>query len=257
MSDDRGYGTGRDGTGTGHAAELSEVLRTLADEHQCAPPVSGAEIRRLAVRRGRRRRTTVVLAGVAAAAAVAVTLTAGHGPGHDSGPGRRTTPATGPSLRPGPVPSATPTEAAADAVVDLTRRVMTVDGRVLPVSPGVPGQPAPTGRFTVTGKYRAGAPEAGSGLGGSGSGSGSSGGGAAKPMAPWGIELLSADTRKATFAIVPTHDSQAPGHHPATDGWIGLREADAKWLYARLDKGAVVLVTGRTPTVGASAPAPS
>ncbi|MEU1401727.1 L,D-transpeptidase [Streptomyces sp. NPDC005728] len=252
MSDDRGYDAGPDGTG--HPAELSGALHTLAEDHQVAPPVPGAEIRRLALRRGRRRRTAVVIAGVAAAAAVAVTSAVG--PGHDSDSGRRTTPATGNSLRPGPATTAPPATAAppaptaspatADAVVDLTKMTMTVDGRALPVSPGVPKQPTPTGRFTVTGKYQVRPLKTGTDVGGSGSG------GVKEVTVPWVIELLSVDTRRANFVIALTYAPKAPGNYATTSGWIGLREADAKWLYTRLDKGSVVLVTGRTPMVGTS-----
>ncbi|GHI06266.1 hypothetical protein AQI88_36320 [Streptomyces cellostaticus] len=244
MSDDRRYDA--DPHDTGYAGELSGALHTLAAEHQSAPPVPGAEIRRLAVRRGRRLRTTVVVAGIAAAAALAVTLTAGLR--HDSGSVRRTTPATGPGLHPSPslTPTSTATPVVADALVDLTRMTMTVDGRALPVSSGVPEQPTPTGRFTVFGKYRIRPLSTGNGTGGSGAG------GAEELKAPWVIELLSADRKKTTLILALTYDPKAPGRSPTTGGWIGLREADAKWLYTRLDKGSVVLVTGRTPTVGAS-----
>lgn len=41
---------------------------------------------------------------------------------------------------------------AADATVDLSRRVITVDGRELPISAGRPATPTPTGLMTVTAK---------------------------------------------------------------------------------------------------------
>ncbi|GHE04093.1 L,D-transpeptidase [Streptomyces alanosinicus] len=251
MSDDRGYDAGPDGTG--RPPELSGALRTLAEEHQVAAPVPGAEIRRRAVRRGRRRRTAVALAGVTAAAALAVTLTAGLGHHSDAGPGRRATPATGLSPRPSPAPSRT---APADAVVDLTKLTMTVDGRVLAISPGVPKAPTPTGRFTVIGKSPVRPLKTGTDGDGV-SGSGGTGSGAAEVSAPWAIELLSARTRKVTFAIALTFDPKAPGNYATTTGWIGLRPADAKWLYTRLAKGSVVLVTGRTPTLEPPSSTPS
>ena len=231
MSDDRGYDAGLHDTA--HAGELSGALRTLAEEHQCAPPVPGAGIRRLAVRRRRRRRTTVAVAGIAAAAAVAVTLTVGLR--HDSGSGRRTTPATSPSLRPSPAPTV---PSATDASVDLTRMTMTVGGRVMPLSSGVAKLPTPTGRFTVVAKYLEREVKIENGLGGSVTG----------PSAPWVIELLSTDGKRTNFIVGLTYDVKAPGNYPTTGGWIGLHEADAKWLFTRLDKGSVVLVTGRTPT---------
>ncbi|MGW2742601.1 L,D-transpeptidase [Streptomyces sp. NPDC001450] len=226
--------------------ELCGALRTLAEEHQFPPPVAGAEIRRLAARRGRRRRTTVVLAGVAAAAALAGTLTVGLG--HDSDSGRRTTPAASPRLRTSPAPAPTPTPAAADAVVDLTGMTMTVDGRIMPISSGVPELPTATGRFTVVAKSLKREMEIGSGDG--------NGSGAAMPSVPWVIELRSADRRKTTAVVALTYDLKAPGTYASTGGWIGLPEADAKWVYTRLDKGAVVLVTGRAPTLRASTPTP-
>ncbi|MFJ9865274.1 L,D-transpeptidase [Streptomyces sp. NPDC101165] len=224
--------------------ELSGALRTLAEGNQSPPPVAGAEVRRLAVRRGRRRRTTVVVGGVAAAAALAVTVTVGLGLRHDSDSGRRTTPAASPRLRTSPAP--TPTPAAADAVVDLTGMTMTLDGRIMPISSGVPQLPTPTGRFTVVAKSLKREMETGSG-GGSGT---------SMPSVPWVIELRSAD-RTRTTAIALTYDLKAPGTYASTGGWIGLPEDDAKWVYTRLDKGAVVLVTGRTPSVRASVTTPS
>ncbi|MFJ5968706.1 L,D-transpeptidase [Streptomyces sp. NPDC093060] len=236
MSDDRDYDADLH-------PELSGALRTLADGHQSPPPVAGAEIRRLAVRRGRRRRTTVVVGGVAAAAALAVTVTVGLG--HDSDSGRRTTPAASPLLRTSPAPSPTPVPA--DAVVDLTGMTMTLDGRMMPISSGVAERPTPTGRFTVVAKSLKRQMEIGSG----------GGGGTSMPSVPWVIELRSADPKRTTAVIALTYDLKAPGNYASTGGWIGLPEADAKWVYARLDKGAVVLVTGRTPSPGASASTPS
>ncbi|MFF5014354.1 L,D-transpeptidase [Streptomyces sp. NPDC001165] len=244
MSDDRDYDADlhRD-----LHPELSGALRTLAEGHQSPPPVAGAEVRRLAVRRGRRRRTTVVVGGVAAAAALAVTMTVGLTHGHDSGSGRRTTPAASPRLRTSPAP--TPTPAAADAVVDLAKMTMTVDGRMMPISSGVAELPTPTGRFTVVAKSPKAEMEFGSG--------GGSGSGASMPSVPWVIELRSADRKRSTAVVALTYNLKAPGNYASTGGWIGLPEADAKWVYTRLDKGAVVLVTGRTPSLQPSAPTPS
>ncbi|MFF4571288.1 L,D-transpeptidase [Streptomyces sp. NPDC001410] len=246
MSDDRDYDADLH---PDFHPELSGGLRTLAESHQSSPPVAGAEVRRLAVRRGRRRRTTVVVGGVAAAAALAVTMTVGLTHGHDSDSGRRTTPAASPRLRTGPAPTPTPTPAAADAVVDLTKMTMTVDGRMMPISSGVSELPTPTGRFTVVAKSPKAEMEFGSG--------GGSGSGASMPSVPWVIELRSADRKRSTAVVALTYDLKAPGNYASTGGWIGLPEADAKWVYTRLDKGAVVLVTGRTPSLRPSASTPS
>lgn len=121
--------------------ELATRLRELAEIAEMPAPGSGADVRATAGRRRRRRRSSAVVAGGCAAAALAsfVTLSvASHGTEH-----RRSSAATA-------VPETT--SAVPEATVDLSRRVLTVDGRALPVSAGTPETPIPTGLMTVTAK---------------------------------------------------------------------------------------------------------
>ncbi|WP_353962325.1 L,D-transpeptidase [Streptomyces sp. NBC_00847] len=56
------------------------------------------------------------------------------------------------------------------------------------------------------------------------------------------------------------YDEKAPGKRDVTHGWIGLRTADAKWLYAKVKPGTVFSVSWcpdrqRSPRRGAPSPA--
>ncbi|MEI5524772.1 L,D-transpeptidase [Streptomyces brasiliscabiei] len=129
--------------------ELTLRLRELAEYAETPPPGSGAEVRAAAGRRRRRRRTTAAVAGGCAAAGMAAVLTlnaASHG-----GEQR---PSAASSAEPGAESGAEPsaTRAVPDATVDLSRRVLTVAGRELPVSTGAVRTPTPTGLMTVTAK---------------------------------------------------------------------------------------------------------
>ncbi|MBD9724523.1 murein L,D-transpeptidase [Streptomyces caniscabiei] len=121
--------------------ELTLRLRELAESAESLPPGSGAEVRATAGRRRRRRRTTAAVAGGCAAAGLAAVLTlntVSHGTERDS------------ALAASAPPSAT--AAPPDATVDLSRRVLTVAGRELPISAGTVETPTPTGLMTVTAK---------------------------------------------------------------------------------------------------------
>ncbi|QFQ98854.1 L,D-transpeptidase [Streptomyces phaeolivaceus] len=119
--------------------ELTVRLRELAESVEAPPPGSGAEIRATAGRRRRRRRTTAAVAGGCVAAGMAAVLTlnvASHGSEQHPPTASRTTQSA--------------TRAVPDATVDLSRRVLTVAGRELPVSTGTARTPTPTGLMTVT-----------------------------------------------------------------------------------------------------------
>ncbi|MFM9551306.1 MULTISPECIES: L,D-transpeptidase family protein [Streptomyces] len=121
--------------------ELTLRLRELAESAESLPPGSGAEVRATAGRRRRRRRTTAAVAGGCAAAGLAAVLTlntVSHGTERDS------------ALAASAPPSAT--AESPDATVDLSRRVLTVAGRELPISAGTAETPTPTGLMTVTAK---------------------------------------------------------------------------------------------------------
>ncbi|ULR52036.1 L,D-transpeptidase family protein [Streptomyces deccanensis] len=121
--------------------ELTVRLRELAESAESVPPGSGAEVRATAGRRRRRRRTTAAVAGGCAAAGLAAVLTL-NAVSH----GTEQLPATTASIPP------SATADAPDATVDLSRRVLTVAGRELPISAGRVETPTPTGRMTVTAK---------------------------------------------------------------------------------------------------------
>ncbi|MET7703006.1 L,D-transpeptidase [Streptomyces sp. NPDC005485] len=207
--------------------ELTSQLKELAQAGEAPASVSGAEIRHRAVRR-RRRRTAGAVAGACAATALALVLALNPG-----GDGTDRSPA------PAASPTGTPTTPALpDVTVDLSRRVLTFDHIDLPISSGTLKSPTPTGRMTVTAKE------------------------AVKVTSstvrfpdkdytvklPWVLELSSADGTSTTYIGTLTYDDNAPGKYERTNGWIGLRSYDAKWLYSRLRLGSVVDIEGTAPT---------
>ncbi|MFE7766234.1 L,D-transpeptidase [Streptomyces sp. NPDC057438] len=257
--------------------ELTVRLRELAETAEVPPPGSGAEVRATAGRRRRRRRTSAAVAGGCAAAGLAAVLTL-----NVSSHGTERRPATAADA------SASAT-AAPDVTVDLSRHVLVYAGRELPITAGKDGTPTPTGLMRVTRKedtvrYSSGtvgfgdaytvkldwvlelAPVAkGATAGGedpdargtTGAGdSGDFGGGteasgrtSPAPTRPGGTWAL--------WIAGIAHNEKAPGAYDATDGWIGLRTADARWLFERLPKDAVVDIrdirdTRATPSPSAS-----
>jgi lipoprotein-anchoring transpeptidase ErfK/SrfK len=214
--------------------DLDAGLRELARSAEQSPPVPGAGIRHLAERRrrGRRHRTIAALGGTAVVAAVALTLVLSPG-----GPG--TVRQQAPAARPASTMSVQP---APDVRVDLSARelVVVADGRGMPVSSGGANAPTPTGRLTVVSRTPA-AVVSGAAVG--------------RPhdrryKVPWVIRLRADDGRTTAFFGMST-DETVPGAFDVTSGWIGLRTADAKWLYARLRTGAVVAVEGHPPAATA------
>ncbi|WP_369247905.1 L,D-transpeptidase [Streptomyces sp. R41] len=206
--------------------ELTSELRELAAEGETLPALSGAEIRGRAVRRRRRRRTTVAVAGVGAAAGLALALVLNLGGGTDQRPAPAASPTGTPSL-----------PAVPDATVDLSRRVISVAGRELPLSSGSEWTPTGTGRMTVTAKESVKLMPGGvAGLKDDYS-----------LKVPWVIELGASDGT-ANYIAALTYDEKAPGNYDSTTGWIGLRPTDAKWLYERLTPGSVIDVEGTAPT---------
>ncbi|MEV4445785.1 L,D-transpeptidase [Streptomyces mirabilis] len=205
--------------------ELASGLRELAQDAETPPSVSGAEIRQRAVRRRRRRRTavTVTVAGACAAASLAlvVALNLTGGDRED-----RPSPASSPTAAP-----STPSPAAPEATVDLSRRMLTVAGRDLPISSGSVRYPTATGRMMVVTKdsVRTLSLFAGKDL----------------QKVSWVIGLRAADGT-TNFVGTLTSDEKAPGNYDVTTGWIGLRRADAVWLYKELAPGAVVEIRGAT-----------
>lgn len=210
--------------------ELTSQLKELAQDGETPPPVPGAQIRLRAVRRRRRRRTAAAVAGACAATALALVLALNLGGG--DGTDRHQPPATRPTATP-------TTPAAPDATVDLSRRVLTAAGRTLPISSGTEQLPTPTGRMKVTAKEAAKVvPASNVGIQDD----------AYTVKLPWVLELVATDRSATTFIGALTYDEKAPGAYDRTDGWIGLRPKDAKWLYGQLRLGAVIDIEGATPT---------
>ncbi|MDX2601905.1 murein L,D-transpeptidase [Streptomyces caniscabiei] len=305
--------------------ELTLRLRELAESAESLPPGSGAEVRATAGRRRRRRRTTAAVAGGCAAAGLAAVLTlntVSHG-----------TERGGSALAASAPPSAT--AEAPDATVDLSRRVLTVAGRELPISAGTAETPTPTGLMTVTAKAdvklvpgatvgfgdgydgqltwvleltpagtdatgataAAGGSawtEATAGTSGTAGTGTNAGAGAFDPTDPTDPADPSAETGRTeptggptdgtdgtdgtgpgeSFSAVPTRPpgdrevwiaalplyelyEKAPGTSDMTSGWIGLRTADARWLYGRLPTGAIVEIKGTSPTPPTVVPTPT
>lgn len=206
--------------------DLTVGLREIAESAEQAPPLSGAGIRHLAQRRRRRRRTIAALGATAAAGAMALVLVLSLG---GSGTGRQDMPATRPA-------STLVRQPAPDAEVDLTSRLLKAGGRSMPVSSGFERTPTPTGRMTVISKVDV---------------TNVSGAVVGRPVdlryhVPWVIRLRADDgTTTAVFGFAT--DETVPGVYDMTSGWIGLRTADAKWLYDRLRIGSVVDIEGRAP----------
>ncbi|MGW3668531.1 L,D-transpeptidase [Streptomyces sp. NPDC005141] len=213
--------------------ELTSELRELAAEGEQPPTLTGAEIRGRAVRRRRHRRTALAAAGASVAGALALVVAASLG----GGPDREPPPAASPTVTPSPSPTATP-----DATVDLGRHVLSVAGRRLPITAGTVKTPTRTGRMTVLAKKAVDVLTARD-VGFSDK---------YDLKTPWVI-LLGASDGSENFIATMTYDEKAPGSYDRTSGWIGLRQADAKWLYQQLSPGAVIDVetsgaSGRTPS---------
>ncbi|KOW00013.1 hypothetical protein ADK65_16040 [Streptomyces sp. NRRL B-1140] len=211
--------------------DLTDLLHEVADRHRAAPPVPGREIRRLAERRGRRRRA----AYASGAAAVALALAGGLAvafTGHD---GARPAPPAAASATAPPRPSPEQPQRAT-ATVDLSRHELALSGRRLPVSGGTAQHPTPTGRMTVVAKYpERRLPGATVGLGKE-----------YDVAMDWVVELRAADGT-TNYLVALTFNEQAPGERDVTHGWIGLRPADAKWCYQLLQPGDEVRISRTGP----------
>ncbi|MER5385648.1 L,D-transpeptidase [Streptomyces sp. NPDC002688] len=198
--------------------ELTSDLRELAAEGETPPTLTGAQIRGRAVRRRRRRRTALAAAGASVAGALALVVALSLGGDTD----RELPPAASPT-----VTASSP--ATPDATVDLGRRVLSVAGRQLPITAGTVKTPTPTGRMTVLAKKAVDVLTARD-VGFSDT---------YDLKAPWVIQLGASDGSE-NFIATMTYDEKALGNYDRTGGWIGLRQADAKWLYEQLSPGAVI-----------------
>ncbi|WP_159770298.1 murein L,D-transpeptidase [Streptomyces sp. HM190] len=229
--------------------ELTRRLRELAEGAEAPPRLPGAVVRAAAGRRRHRRRTAAFLAGGCAAATLAAVLTAhvtGEGAGH--GTEQRSSPlaSPGPGRSADPSPGRSPGRDVPYVTVDLSRRVLTAEGRELPLSAGTTRLPPSAGLMTVTGKEsvrllssRTAAPESVSAV-----------------RLRWVLELAPLDRTgsspgeetgtRAYIASALTDEEPTPGDRGTTVDWISLRPTDAAWLYQELPEGAVVEIVAPT-----------
>ncbi|MER5469376.1 L,D-transpeptidase [Streptomyces sp. NPDC002685] len=206
--------------------ELTSDLLELAAESEQQPTLAGADIRGRAVRRRRRRRTALTAAGASVAGALALVAAVSLGGDTDRKPPPAASPTATPSL-----------PAVPDATVDLGRRVVSVAGRRLTLTSDNLTGSTPIVRMTVTAK-EATKVIPGRNIGFSGT---------YELKAPWAIELTAPDGTTDYIAAL-AYTEKAPVIHDASHGWIGVRLADAKWLYEQLTLGAVVDIKASTST---------
>jgi lipoprotein-anchoring transpeptidase ErfK/SrfK len=212
-------------------SELAIALRGLAQDHEAPAAVPGAEIRRRAVRRRRRRGAALATAGTAGLGALALVLAVVLTGGEDT---RTAPPAAGHGVRTPSPATAVPSPVTVAATVDLARRELTAGGRTLPVSAGVDKSPTPTGLMTVTAKYKV-AMVPGTVAGWD----------QYEVKSAWVVRLRGPDDR-TNYLLALGWDEKAPGSYDSTGGAIGMRTADAMWLYGVLSPGSVVEVVGPT-----------
>ncbi|MGW7524809.1 hypothetical protein [Streptomyces sp. NPDC054783] len=194
--------------------DLTTALRELATANETPPALGAPGIRRRAVRRGRRRRTALILgAGAATLALAAFALTLD--PGDDTPAHRQAPAATAPRLpaSPTPTPRATPVT----GMVDFEKRALTVDGRVMPIASGYPTRPS-ADLLTVAAKLdltRDTADELPKS--------------ACKVAEPYVVELRGTDRSSLYVGSLACA--------PRTGAWIDLDTKNAVWLYNRLKPG--------------------
>ncbi|WP_155589772.1 hypothetical protein [Streptomyces cavernae] len=219
--------------------ELSTALRELAARHETAPVVTGAEVRGRAVRRGRRRRATLVLgAGATALAVVTFVLTLNTGDGGT----RAQVPAATPAAS-APTSSASPARpVATTGSVDFRKKVLIFGDHVMRLSSGAVKAREPMGLLTVAVKWDT------------------------KLVAseklfkkrftvevPYVVELRGADNDPVYVGAV-TYAAKAPDDSEPLGGWIGLNAKDALWLYDKVRVGDHFSVSG-APEAGTDATA--
>ncbi|MFD3518724.1 L,D-transpeptidase family protein [Streptomyces sp. NPDC058657] len=222
------FGTERpDPLGTEHPDPLTTALRDLADTAgTTAPRAGGAHVRHLAERRRRRRRAVTTGAVTTVAASLALLL--GTPFLSSDEPAVPPPPAASPVQPPPPV-----------ATVDLAARQLTVrpsdtrNARTVPITAGRKATPTRTGRLTVT------ALDATRTLSGKLIGLVDD----YDYRASWVVELRAPDGY-TTYALAFPHTSEGTdkskeffGRVDATDGSVGMPQADAKWLFQQLHLG--------------------
>lgn len=231
--------------------ELSTALREFAAEHESPPVLSGAEVRRRAVRRTRRRLAGTLAAGAAALALVGFTLTltldsTANGKRHQPPaapapapppPAAPSSPAPSPALSAVPSSPAAPTAAVPVAgTIDRGRRTLTVGDRVMPMASGFDKSPAFNGPLTVYKKHADKTLTVTNG----------SDGLRYNAEIVYAVELRDAENQPVYVGTNLSYNTEGIGKYEAASGWIALDEADAKWFYGDARTGSVFSVTGTT-----------
>ncbi|MFJ4581047.1 L,D-transpeptidase [Streptomyces echinatus] len=205
---------------------LSEALREVAVQGRRSAPAPGAFVRRQAARRRRTRRAALVSAGLVVAGTAVVAGTVLLDPAdRPARPPAATASTTAPA--PPPSPDGTTVD---DIRIDLTRLELSAGGRTFSVS--APGMNQPfrgDAVARVTERLRR----------------------VRFSSSPTGVVeehewVLAFLGRRGDQHFVYGTDStvDVPGRRPSTLGLIGLRTADARWLYEHTVVGAKVTITG-------------
>ncbi|MBL1083127.1 L,D-transpeptidase [Streptomyces actinomycinicus] len=208
------------------ADRLTDALREVAVQGRRSAPGPGSVVRRRAVLRRRVRRGGLVSAGLAVAATAVLAGTALLDPADRPAPPPAATAST---TAPAPLPSDEDT-AVRDISVDLNTLELHAGGRTFPVS--APGMNHPfrgDSVARVTGRHRH----------------------ARFSASPTGVVeqhdwvLSFAGSRDDPHFVYGADGmTDVPGRRPSTLGLIGLRTADARWLYAHTTVGTKITITG-------------
>ncbi|WP_328681037.1 hypothetical protein [Streptomyces sp. NBC_00343] len=224
-------------------SELSAALRELAARHEAFPVLSGAAVRRRAVRRGRRRTAGVLGAGAVACAGVAFALTVGltHSVGERD---ERQVPAAT-HADPVPSPRVTSPEVTTPVprgpvtgTVVVGKRVLIVGRRIMPMTSGLPDSSTLAGPLTVYRKHATKVVTV----------TDLPGGVAYTTEVSVAVELRDTDDEPVYVGIASSSKEKSTGKDDTRAGWIGLGSADAKWFYEDAKIGSVLSVTGVVST---------
>ncbi|WP_306184782.1 MULTISPECIES: L,D-transpeptidase [unclassified Streptomyces] len=210
---------------------LTSALHEVAARGRRPAPASGAFVRRRALLRRRTRRAGLVTAGlvVAGAAVLSGMSLLGH-------TDRRAVPpaTTAATTAPAPSPSSGPSGSSDGTVreirIDLTALELHAAGRRFPVSaPGMnrPFRDDTSGRVTeLDRRMRFNASPSG-----------------AVEQYEWVMRFLG-PRQEPHFIYAVNDEADVPGRRPSTLGLIGLRPADARWLYKHTAVGTKVVISG-------------
>ncbi|WP_225824370.1 L,D-transpeptidase [Streptomyces naphthomycinicus] len=209
------------------SGRLTAALREVAAEGRRSAPVPGAAVRRRAVTRRRTRRAALAGAGLVVAGTAVLAGTALLAPADRPA---RPPAATASTTAPAPPPSPDDGTAVRDISVDLTALELHAGGRTFSVS--APGMNQPFRGDTVgrvTERMRS----------------------VRFSSSPTGVVerhdwVLAFVGRRGEqhFVYGAGGTADVPGRRPSTLGLIGLRTADARWLYEHTAVGAKIVITG-------------